>query len=453
MSTLPITVPNTFATATVAIPLSSLDANFTTVTTALNGIGDGTTSLANLTATGGNVTLTTATVATGNITQVNSTNASVTGTATIGTASITTANVGQVNATNATITGATSTGSAAVTGTLTAATVTASGTVTGNNVTATNTVTAGNASITSGISAASVTASGNISAANVTASSTVTAVNASVTGTATINNANFTGTVTGLTVNLNAVTAINNGPIAGFRNRIINGNFQVNQRAYASGTNITTSGTYTFDRWRTSGTNTTLTFSTTVPDVSVTINAAGILQQVVETVNVEGGVYTLSWAGTATARVAINGTSPSGSYAASPITTSSANAGQAITVEFINGTLGKVQLEPGSTASTFERRPLGVELGLCYRYFYAPTSGSKTFSWYGEVAGRGTPIWYSFPVTMRATPTATTAVSATANCGSTTITVSSSDVFVFIPTAGTGGAQATLTLGTFSAEL
>lgn len=50
---LPITIPNTFANATTSIPLANLDANFTTVTNAINGIGNGSESLANVSITGG----------------------------------------------------------------------------------------------------------------------------------------------------------------------------------------------------------------------------------------------------------------------------------------------------------------------------------------------------------------------------------------------------------------
>jgi len=58
---LPVTIPNTFAGATSAIPLSQLDNNFTTVVNGINGIGNGTNSLANVSITGGNITtLTTA---------------------------------------------------------------------------------------------------------------------------------------------------------------------------------------------------------------------------------------------------------------------------------------------------------------------------------------------------------------------------------------------------------
>jgi hypothetical protein len=56
---LPISVTYTFATATSAIPLSQLDANFTTCVNGINGIGNGTNALSNVSITGGNATVTT----------------------------------------------------------------------------------------------------------------------------------------------------------------------------------------------------------------------------------------------------------------------------------------------------------------------------------------------------------------------------------------------------------
>ena len=55
MPTLPITVPYTFATSTTSIPLVNLDTDISTITTALNGIGDGTTPLATPIINGGSI--------------------------------------------------------------------------------------------------------------------------------------------------------------------------------------------------------------------------------------------------------------------------------------------------------------------------------------------------------------------------------------------------------------
>jgi len=151
------------------------------------------------------------------------------------------------------------------------------------------------------------------------------------------------------------------------RNILINGNYLINQRAYVSGT-ATASGTYMHDRWKSTTTNSNYTFTQGTPDTTITI-AAGTIAQIVEDKNVVGGVYTLSWTGTATARIAINGGTTSGAYAASPITTSSATAGQTITVEFSTGTLGKVQLEPGTIATPYERQIYSDQLAQCQRYY------------------------------------------------------------------------------------
>lgn len=53
---LPITIPYTFTTATSSIPLSNLDSDFTTVVNAINGIGNGTNALSNVTISGGSIT-------------------------------------------------------------------------------------------------------------------------------------------------------------------------------------------------------------------------------------------------------------------------------------------------------------------------------------------------------------------------------------------------------------
>lgn len=52
---LPVTVPNEFANASASIPLSQLDANFTALSGAINGIANGVESLANVQVTGGNI--------------------------------------------------------------------------------------------------------------------------------------------------------------------------------------------------------------------------------------------------------------------------------------------------------------------------------------------------------------------------------------------------------------
>jgi uncharacterized protein YjbI with pentapeptide repeats len=131
---LPVTIPNTFANATTSIPLSQLDANFSTLSNAINGINSGAETLVNLkasnvTITGGtisnitldnvtvdvetlsNVTLVNVNVTSGTISNVtiasgNATFTNVTATQ----ANLTTANVTNLQSGNVVVTGGTLTG-------------------------------------------------------------------------------------------------------------------------------------------------------------------------------------------------------------------------------------------------------------------------------------------------------------------------------------------------------
>jgi len=68
-----------------------------------------------------------------------------------------------------------------------------------------------------------------------------------------------------------------------------------------------------------------------------------------------------------------------------------------------------VQLEKGSTATSFDYRPYGTELQLCQRYYYRVSTGttsgflSSSGQWYSSTAGG---VITTFPVTMRTRPTA-----------------------------------------------
>ena len=193
-------------------------------------------------------------------------------------------------------------------------------------------------------------------------------------------------------VTINGTTGITtpalvNGTALAFRNKIINGNFGINQRIYVSGTATSGANQYTLDRWRvvTSGQN--LTFSASGTGNIVTAPAGGI-EQVIESLNIEGGTYTLSWTGTATG--AVNGSAVSnGSQVTLP---SNTNA----TIKFSSGTVSLVQLEAGSVATPFENRPIGTELALCQRYYELFNSNNPGITGTSRYA-----------VVKRATPTVT----------------------------------------------
>lgn len=149
------------------------------------------------------------------------------------------------------------------------------------------------------------------------------------------------------------------GPIV-FRNRVHNGNFQVNQRA-VTGSVVLAAGVGGHDRWKAGSGGCTYTFSTTGITTTITISA-GTLVQVIEGANVEGGIYCMSWTGTATGKIG------GGAFSASGVNSTSQTAGANLSIEFTTGTLTNVQVEPGTTATPFERRPYSFELQLCKRY-------------------------------------------------------------------------------------
>lgn len=202
---------------------------------------------------------------------------------------------------------------------------------------------------------------------------------------------NVTGAMTATQDQLNSIG----------RNKVINGNFGINQRAYASGA-ATTAGQYTLDRWKVTGTG-GITFSTTANKTTVTIPSGQTLQQVIEGLSLESGTYVLSWEGTAQGRIA------SGSYGASGAVTASVTGGTNTTIEFNTGTVAQVMFEKGSVASSFEHRPYGQELALCQRYYYRTDQAANNIvlaeagQWLTATTGQAQLV---FPVNMRIPPTA-----------------------------------------------
>jgi hypothetical protein len=170
----------------------------------------------------------------------------------------------------------------------------------------------------------------------------------------------------------------------GFRNELINGDFRINQRAYGSGSALSTSDGatpvgfgYSFDRWKATTSGTFLNFASAPNGQQIIISANGSIAQVVERQNIAAGTHTLSWIGSATGRVYnVGATAPA--YAASPVTVSldgTANVIVEFTAVTSPQTLNLVQLEQGGRQTSFEYRPIGTELALCQRYYWRNTPG------------------------------------------------------------------------------
>jgi hypothetical protein len=303
-------------------------------------------------------------------------------------------------------------------------------------------------------------------------------------------------------VTLPKVNSINNGPLAGFRNAIINGNFDFWQR----GTSVTgiASAQYLADRWtnfragstanvsrqsftlgQTDVPNEPTYFHRTVVSSVAGVGNAYIQIQIIESVRTFAGqTVTLSfWAkADASKNIAFEfaqgfgtGGSPSAqvntlgvttcalttSWSKFTITTSlpsisgktlgsDNNDGLILAFWFDAGSnfnsrtnslgqqsgtfdVAQVQLEAGPVATPFERRPIGTELALCQRYYWAlgrnVSIGVATATGFGYSAY----VPVQFPARMRVAPTVSTTLSSSSNIlqnGAISIGTSGFDFFI-----------------------
>jgi hypothetical protein len=242
----------------------------------------------------------------------------------------------------------------------------------------------------------------------------------------------------------------NTRPAVGFRNRIINGDMRIDQRNAGASQTFTAAAAlaYSVDRFYGYCTGANVTgqrVAGATPNefayrftgaASVTAIGFGTRLEATNTTDLAGTTATLSvqlansllttvtWTAFYATTADAFGTlaSPTRTQIAtgtftvtSTLTTYSAQisvpsaATTGIEIVFTVGaqtsgtwTIDNVQLEAGSTATDFERRPIGTELALCQRYCYATTQrglGSAlapSFLYNSSL---------SFPVTMRAAPT------------------------------------------------
>jgi|GEM_PF-5030265 len=164
-----------------------------------------------------------------------------------------------------------------------------------------------------------------------------------------------------------------NGTATG-ENCLINSAGRINQRG-VSGTVMLSAGEYGHDRWKAGSSGCTYTFSENENITTFTITS-GSLMQVVEGLNIESGVYVLSWEGTAT------GSIDSGTAGGSPVS-GTLSGGVNTTISFGIGTLRVPKLEKGLVATAYVLRSFEAERSRCYRYYKQLASSGV-----GGTAGR-----------------------------------------------------------------
>ena len=292
------------------------------------------------------------------------------------------------------------------------------------------------------------------------------------------------------------VSSINNGPLAGMRNAIINGGMLIDQRNGGASQVITTSAAYTVDRWicapigasvtgqrvtRTTDNqfgyqitgaagvtstfflqrieaascaslaNTTVTLSALLSNsVLTTVNWELFYPSATDNFTTNTSIASGSWTVTSTDAI----------YTAQISIPAAATTGLQLNLSVGAQTSGtwivsRVQLEPGPVATPFERRPIGTELSLCKRYFQS--YASTTFRADGYASGAGvsvTGITFPFCVPMRVAPSQTGTYSTNTNINSGPFFAATAVGVNITGNAGSAG-QTSMIMGvmTFSAEL
>ncbi len=276
-----------------------------------------------------------------------------------------------------------------------------------------------------------------------------------------------------------------------FKNRIINGSMAIDQRnAGASQTVIGGASTLAFncDRWqvRSAGANATVQQIVTNNTYRMRFTGAASVsavaaQQSIEALNcvdLAGSSVTLSLVASSTSLTSLtleayyaNTTNTFGTWGSPTVTSigsqavtissteskvswtftvpSAATTG--IQIRITGGallgsqtlTIGQVQLEKGSTATSFDVRPYGTELQLAQRYYQSFT----VFSDWGNGSGYGVAAG-TYLTEMRAAPTATY----TPSSGSILGTSINSKSYLF-QLQGLGGGSASINTATFAIEL
>ena len=252
-----------------------------------------------------------------------------------------------------------------------------------------------------------------------------------------------------LTVVDGGMLSATNAQYTMFKNRLINGGMGIWQR----GTTTSTNGAYLADRWSVYSNSGTITGSrstdvpanfqysfsasgTGYPQVTQRIEAVNCLDLSGQTITVSFWAKQTSGAGAGSIGVQLTYAGSSDNWTAPVVigtnptftgttgwvqysatyTNLPSNVLNGLAVTVYGNTVGSatvlftgVQLEKGSTATSFDYRPYGTELQLCQRYCLRLTDSTNNFTMYGSFTAASATLAYGAiqGTTMRVTPTVT----------------------------------------------
>lgn len=248
----------------------------------------------------------------------------------------------------------------------------------------------------------------------------------------------------------------------GSRNRIINGDFQIDQRNAGASLTLTAGAAvaYAMDRWYASctGANVTIaqgsgpaTFQLAALFTGAASNTGVLLGQRIESKNIvdlygadvvvsfkvkSSALTSLTWTVyyatstdnfSAKTQIATGTVTVTSSWASQSFTfNAGTNGPQGIAIEFTGGALigsqtlsiADVQLEAGTVATTFERRKRNEQLAACMRYYqsYGGDDAAESFCWGSSISTTQTVYSMRLVQHMRAAPSGS--VSAASNFSS-----------------------------------
>ncbi|RDD63491.1 hypothetical protein [Ferruginivarius sediminum] len=204
---------------------------------------------------------------------------------------------------------------------------------------------------------------------------------------------------------LDGVDALNGGPLAGMRNRLINGDFRINQRGFGGG--WLAAGAYGYDRWAAGPDGADVTAG---PGGLVTLRGGSVVQPMeapelagqTVTVSVEEPSADLDVSVAGMTRRVVAGYGRRGASFELPRTvTETVHVELAVAGE--PATFRRVQLEPGRVATPFEHRFRATEEALCQRYYFLRAGDTALYA--GMTAETADArVFIPTPVTLRSVP-------------------------------------------------